>query len=126
MPPRNAASTVRVGAMVLVSLVLLAAITFLIGRENNLFSRKDEYFVDFSTVSGIKPGNPVEIDGVSVGSIERVVLPRDPRKKYIRVRLSVDRHYSERVRSDSRAHIRTLGLLGDKYIELNSGTRAIR
>ncbi len=124
MPRRNAGSAVRVGAVVLVAMILVAIITFLIGRENNLFSRKDDYYVDFSTVSGIKPGNPVEIDGVSVGSIERVVLPRDPTKKYIRVRLSVDRHYSERVRGDSRAHIRTLGLLGDKYVELNSGTPA--
>jgi phospholipid/cholesterol/gamma-HCH transport system substrate-binding protein len=122
--PRRSGSAVRVGALVLVSLALLATITFLIGRENNLFTRKDDYYVDFSTVSGIKPGNPVEIDGVSVGSIERVVLPRDPTKKYIRVRLSVDRRYSERVRRDSRAHIRTLGLLGDKYVELNSGTPA--
>jgi len=122
--PRPSGSAARVGAVVLVSLALLATITFLIGRENNLFTRKDDYYVDFPTVSGIKPGNPVEIDGVSVGAIERVVLPRDPRKKYIRVRISVDRRYSERVRGDSRAHIRTLGLLGDKYVELNSGTPA--
>lgn len=122
--PRPKGSAVRVGVLVLVALALLAAIVFLIGRENNLFTRKDDYYVDFSTVSGIKPGNPVEIDGVSVGAIERVVLPRDPRKKYIRVRLSVDRRYAERVRQDSRAHIRTLGLLGDKYVELNSGTPA--
>jgi len=122
--PRPRGSAARVGAVVLLALVLLAAIVFLIGRENNLFTRKDDYYVDFATVSGIKPGNPVEIDGVSVGAIERVVLPRDPRKKYIRVRLSVDRRYSERVREDSRAHIRTLGLLGDNYVELNSGTPA--
>lgn len=122
--PRPRGSAVRVGVLVLVALALLAVIVFLIGRENNLFTRKDDYYVDFSTVSGIKPGNPVEMDGVSVGAIERVVLPRDPTKKYIRVRLSVDRRYAERVRQDSRAHIRTLGLLGDKYVEINSGTPA--
>jgi len=124
MQRRDPARVVRVGALVLGALVLLGIGIFLIGRENNLFSRKDDYFVDFLTVSGIKPGNPVEIDGVSVGSIAGVVLPRNPAKKFIRVRLAIDRRYAERIRGDSRAHIRTLGLLGDKYVEINSGTPA--
>jgi len=124
MPRRDAASIARVGTLVLAAVVVLAIAVFLIGRENDLFSRKDRYFVDFPTVSGIKPGNPVEIDGVGVGAIDRVILPRKPERKFIRVWLRVDRRYVERVRADSRAHIRTLGLLGDKYIELNSGTPA--
>ncbi|HXO21816.1 MAG TPA: MlaD family protein [Thermoanaerobaculia bacterium] len=122
MPPRG--SEARVGLVILVALAILAAGTFLIGKENNLFTRKSRYFIDFQSVSGIKPGNPVELDGVSVGAVHQVILPPDPSRKFIRVWISVDRRYGERVRADTRARIKTLGLLGDRYVELTSGSPA--
>jgi phospholipid/cholesterol/gamma-HCH transport system substrate-binding protein len=112
----------KVGSLVLVALVVLALGIFLIGQENDLFSRKNRYYVDFQSVSGIRPGNPVELDGVAVGAVDRVILPRDPARKFIRVWMRVDRRYGRRVRADSLVRIKTLGLLGDKYLELNSGT----
>ncbi|MGB5660081.1 MAG: hypothetical protein WBO54_11410, partial [Thermoanaerobaculia bacterium] len=36
--------------------------------------------------------------------------------------INVDRRYGERVREDSTARIKTLGLLGDKFIEISSGS----
>ncbi len=118
----RAARAVRVGIVVLVAVVVLAVAVFLIGQENNLFNRKNRYFVDLKSVSGIKPGNPVELDGVSVGAVDRVILPRDPKKTFIRVWMKVDRRYGRRVRADSLVRIKTLGLLGDKFLELNSGS----
>jgi phospholipid/cholesterol/gamma-HCH transport system substrate-binding protein len=121
----RAGRAARVGAVVLVAVLVLAAGIVFVGRENNLFSRKNRYFVDLQSVSGIKPGNPVELDGVTVGAVDKVILPRDPSKKFIRVWMAVDRHYERRVRADSRVKIRTLGLLGDKFLELNSGSLAV-
>jgi phospholipid/cholesterol/gamma-HCH transport system substrate-binding protein len=118
----RAKRAVRVGSIVLVAVVVLAVAVFLIGQENNLFSRKNRYFVDLKSVSGIKPGNPVELDGVSVGAVDRVILPRDPKKGFIQVWMKVDRQYGHRVRADSLVRIKTLGLLGDKFLELNSGS----
>ena len=118
----RAKRAVRVGIVVLVAATVLAVAVFLIGQENNLFNRKNRYFVDLKSVSGIKPGNPVELDGVSVGAVDNVILPRDPKKSFIRVWLKVDRRYEHRVRTDSLVKIRTLGLLGDKFLELNSGS----
>lgn len=122
MPPRG--SEARVGLVILAAVALLAAGTFLIGKENNLFSPKSRYFIDFRSASGIKPGNPVELDGVHVGAIHEVILPRDPSRKFIRVWITVDRRYEERVRADTRARIKTLGLLGDRYVEITSGSPA--
>lgn len=115
------ARAVRVGIVVLMAAVVLSLAVFLIGQENNLFSRKNHYYVDLQSVSGIRPGNPVELDGVAVGAVERVILPRNPKRKFIRVWMKIDRRYGHRVRADSQVKIRTLGLLGDKYLELNSG-----
>lgn len=123
----------RVGLLVLGAVVVLAAGIFLIGERNNLFQRKNRYFVEFQGVSGLKPGNPVQLNGVDVGTVEQVILPEDPNNEFIRVWISVDRSYAGRIRApaapvrkeakpQSVARIKTLGLLGDKYVEITSGS----
>jgi len=124
----------RVGLVILVAVAVLAAGIFLIGDKNNLFSTKNEYFVDFNSVSGLKPGSPIELNGVEVGTIKAVELPQNPWKRQIRIRLEIDSRYANRIRGPldpsqkvegqlgSVARIKTLGLLGDKFIEINSGS----
>ncbi|MGB6364902.1 MAG: MlaD family protein, partial [Thermoanaerobaculia bacterium] len=112
----------KVGILVIVSLIVAALAIFLVGERSNVFARKNDYFVRFESVSGLATGNPVQLNGVIVGSVHRVVLPEDVEEQYLTVWVSIDRRYADRVREDSRARIKTLGLLGDKYIELTSGS----
>lgn len=135
--PRSSGSVFRVGLVVLVAFAVLAVGIFLIGDKNNLFSRKNRYFIEFNSVSGLKPGNPVQLNGVDVGTVDKVVLPQNPSEEHIQVWISVDAHYGERIRGpvdplvaspsgagqpgSSQARIKTLGLLGDKFIELSTG-----
>ena len=72
MSPRS--REIRVGLVILGAMLVLAAGIFLIGSKNNLFARKTRYYVEFNSVSGLKPGSPVQLDGVDVGTIEKVVL----------------------------------------------------
>jgi len=121
----------KVGLLVLAALAVLATGLLVIGDRNNFFVRKTSYFVRFVQVGGLAPGAGVTLDGVTVGTVDKVVLPKDPRQREIDVWLAIDRRYGERLRSPqtptpdkeqaTKAKITTLGLLGDKYIELNSG-----
>lgn len=113
---------IKVGALVLVSLVVLVGGILLIGEESNLFRSKNTYTIRFDTVSGLTSGNPVQLNGVRVGEVQAVVLPRDPEESEISVHIRVDRRYALRIREDSQARIKTLGLLGDKYVEVTSGS----
>ena len=134
--PRSG-SVIRVGLVILAAFTLLAIGIFLIGDKNNLFSRKNRYYIEFNSVSGVRPGNPVQLNGVDVGTVDRVVLPQNPSEEHIRVWISVDAQYGDRIRGpidpliastsgagapgSSQARIKTLGLLGDKYIDLSTG-----
>jgi phospholipid/cholesterol/gamma-HCH transport system substrate-binding protein len=130
MPPAHNRE-LRVGLLVVAALAVLATGLLVIGDRNNFFVRKTSYFVRFTQVGGLAPGSGVTLDGVNVGTVERVVLPKNPQQREIDVWLAVDRRYSERLRApqtpaayreqSTKAKISTLGLLGDKYIELNSG-----
>jgi phospholipid/cholesterol/gamma-HCH transport system substrate-binding protein len=136
MPPSAGSGSrsreLKVGAVILFALAVLALGVFLIGDRNNLFKRKNEYFIQFSSANGLKPGNPVQLNGVDVGTIKKVILPQNPTHEHIQVWIAIDRDYAERIRGPqapgrggetppSKARIKTLGLLGDKFIEISSG-----
>jgi phospholipid/cholesterol/gamma-HCH transport system substrate-binding protein len=124
----------RVGILVVVTLVVLIFGILVVGGQNDLFSQKNTYSIRFSTVSGLKPNNPVQLNGVEIGRVDRVVLPTDPTQVQIEVWINIDRKYARRLRAPdypvpdsapaTKARIQTLGLLGDKYIELSSGAES--
>jgi len=115
--------TIRVGALVTSAAIVLMVFLFFIGSEQKIFSRKNEYKVRLDTVAGLAEGNPVKISGVTVGVIKDIYLPRDPKQKDVDITLMVDRKYADRIRSDSRARMKKLGLLaGDSYIDISPGS----
>src|SRR2546430_7453890 len=122
MATKQKQSTIRVGALVTAAAVVLMVFLFFIGSEQKIFSRKNEYKVRLDTVAGLAEGNPVKISGVTVGVVKDIYLPPDPKKKDVKITLMVDRKYSDRIRTDSRARMKKLGLLsGDSYIDISPG-----
>ena len=121
---RNSPAARRVGLLLLAALAVFAAAVFLVGERRNLFSSKNHYTIRFDSVTGLDRGSNVQLDGVRVGSIAAVKLPEDVAQSQIEVRVWLESRYAERIREDSMARTRTLGLLGDKYIEISSGTPA--
>lgn len=121
---RETAAARRVGLLVLAAIAVGIASLAVLGDRQNLFVRKNRYLVRFERVNGLAVGSQVQLNGVNVGSVERVVLPPDMGEQMLEVRIAIDARYAERIREDSEARIKTLGLLGDKYLELVSGTPA--
>src|SRR5256886_7018282 len=122
MATKQKQSTIRVGALVTAAAVVLMVFLFFIGSEQKIFSRKNEYKVRLDTVAGLAEGNPVKISGVTVGVVKDIYLPPDPKKKDVDISLMVDRKYADRIRTDSRARMKKLGLLsGDSYIDISPG-----
>ena len=62
------------------------------------------------------------LNGVTVGSVLKMRFPADPLAQYVDVKIAVATGVSPRIRRDSEAKIQTLGLLGDKYVELSAGS----
>jgi phospholipid/cholesterol/gamma-HCH transport system substrate-binding protein len=122
--PSNRSAARRVGVLLLVALVVGMVAIFLVGERRNLFALKHEYAIRFDTVSGLQTGSNVQLDGVAIGSISDIDLSEDEKESKIEVRIRVLARFAARIREDSMARIRTLGLLGDKYIEISSGTAA--
>jgi phospholipid/cholesterol/gamma-HCH transport system substrate-binding protein len=112
----------RVGMLVAAATAVLAVTILTIGERRQLFIRHTRYFTTFSNVLGLKQGAPVNLDGVTVGFVRSIELGTHPSEQRITVWFAVDVGYTERIRTDTRASIKTIGLLGDKYLEVRSGS----
>src|SRR5262249_37522545 len=64
----------RIGAFVLASLLLLAALITLFGSLPTLFKRQHAYTVTFQDAPGITPGTPVRRSGVRIGAVSGLEL----------------------------------------------------
>lgn len=115
--------SIRVGLLVSGALFILMVFLFFIGSEQKIFARKNEYEVRLENVTGLSGGNPVRMSGVTIGTIRDIKLPQNPKQKQVEILLMIDRTYAERIRGDSRARLKKLGLLtGDSYIDVSPGT----
>jgi len=112
----------RVGLFTAGLIALFGISVLLVGKKQQLFVRQVFYKAQFVHVGGLVAGAPVWLNGVVVGSVEEVTLPPDPTQREILVTFNVDAKVARRVRADSQVAIRTLGLLGDRYLEVTSGS----
>jgi phospholipid/cholesterol/gamma-HCH transport system substrate-binding protein len=110
-----------VGIVVLIALAATMIGVFMIGQRANLFRSKFPYETHFESASGLIAGNNVSLNGVVVGSVIEVRLSGDPADRTVRVVYDVVRRWAPMIRKSTRASIKTRGLLGDKYIELEGG-----
>lgn len=114
-----------VGSMSVLALLILAVGIMSVGGESALWTGTVRYRVVFDDTSGLRPGSPVKVAGVQIGSVERIVLPMQPGLGGIEVWLSLREEYAERIRSDSKAVLRYLQWLsGEKYVEVTAGDPA--
>jgi phospholipid/cholesterol/gamma-HCH transport system substrate-binding protein len=113
---------IKVGAFVLIGMIVLGFVVFLIGDERHAFKRKDQYRAIFDDVSGLQRGSGVRMGGVDVGSVTEVRYSDDAKDLKLYVSFDVVRGEARRIRTDSVAMIESKGLLGDKMIEVTAGS----
>jgi len=111
----------RVGAFVLIGLVVFAVLVYLLGRGAGLFERQYRLTAAFGQIGGLIQGATVRLAGVPVGRVGGIVLP-EPGGARVRVELLIAQRVRDRIRADSVARIETLGLLGDKIVEITLGS----
>ncbi len=112
----------RVGLVVLVALALMMFGVLMVGKRAHLFTAKLPYQTQFDSAAGLVSGNPVRLNGVTVGNVLQVNLSPDPDDPRVHVLYEVDRKIANRLRTGTHASIKTIGLLGDKYVELAGGS----
>ncbi len=112
-------SEIRAGVFLLLSFVIIVVMVFAVSDIQSLFKKKKEVKVLFAFSDGIEKNAPVRYAGVKIGKVESVRVAPE-KNDQIEVTLSIYRDTV--VKQDTKAAIKTLGLVGGKYVELSSGT----
>ena len=110
----------KVGIFVFVGLVILIIFILSIGGFKTWSSGYRINF-DFNFVNGAKVGAPVRFAGVDVGEVKKVKLEFIPQENRTNVRLEAWIRNIIKIPSDSTVWVNTLGLLGEKYVEIIPG-----
>ena len=113
---------IKVGIFVILGLIVAGVLIFLIGDERRVFDKHYKLNAAFTDVAGLKPGAPVRMGGIDVGSVETVRFGDDAKDKRLHVRFAVVGAAHERIRDDSVVTISNRGLLGDKMLEVSQGS----
>jgi phospholipid/cholesterol/gamma-HCH transport system substrate-binding protein len=115
----------RVGILAILSFVILATALVLVSGGRGLFTPKYILRTHLENASGLRRGSLVWLAGVEVGSVDGVRISRsDIPARAVEVIMKIERGYQSSIRGDSKATLGSIGLLGDKYIEVSRGSQS--
>ena len=112
----------KVGIVVLIGLIVFVFIVSIVGTEQNIFTKtyRVKFFV--TNVHGLVNGAMVTVGGLKVGYISSMVFVTRDSVNGVEVTADLLTKYSSSITSSTTAQIKTIGLLGDKYIDLTIGS----
>ncbi len=109
-------TAIKLGAFSFVLLLFTAIIIIVFGQIR--FDRTTAYTAEFSSASGLRPGQFVRAGGVEVGKVSKLQLMDDGRR--VLVTLNVDKTLP--LYQSTTATIRYQDLIGNRYVNLERGT----
>lgn len=114
----------KVGGMILVGLAILTVAVFKLGEAANLFSKRYTLVALLPSANGLRVGGSVTVAGQLAGTVSTIefLAPDADTTRNLRVTVEIDEALQPQVREDSKARLRTLGLLGDKVLDISPGT----
>ncbi len=122
---RQTARRVRVGIVVVVALLILGYGIYQVGRLFDVFADRYLLYAMVENSGGLMTGAPVTLAGQRIGQVDEIrFIPVEKRhgSANVGVRISVNERVRDQIRGDSRATLRTQGLLGDRYVDIAPGS----
>jgi len=110
----------KVGIFVFIGLAILVTFVLLIGNFKTWTSGYRINFI-FNFVNGVKVGAPVRFAGVDAGEVKAIKFIFAPEEQKTKVQIIGWLKKEVRLPADSTVWVNTLGLLGEKYIEIMPG-----
>jgi phospholipid/cholesterol/gamma-HCH transport system substrate-binding protein len=111
----------KTGVVFTVGLLFVAWLGMFIGKNTGLLSGHKYVHLFVKDIKGLTESNLVAISGKKVGVVEQMMFRREHDTNGVLLTLKIRDEYFPLITSDTRAIIKSLGVLGDKYVELSLG-----
>ncbi len=114
-------SQLKVGVLVIVAVAALTAlISLMSGSTGGLFTRQVVVHSYFENASGLKPGAPVSLQGVNIGTVSKMLIVPQRKLTPVEVVMKISLKYNAALHTDSLASLSTAGVLGDTFVDIDS------
>jgi len=105
------------GIFVVIGLLCLGYMTVQLGNVSIFGDDSYTLYARFTSVSGLRVGNPVEMLGMEIGKVSSFKMDQEDQLAMVELKIKngID------VYDDAIASIKTAGLIGDKYVSIDAG-----
>ncbi|NOT28241.1 MAG: MCE family protein [Acidobacteria bacterium] len=111
-------SELKIGLLTVFALAMATLLIFLLSGEGGFFWQRYSLKTVFPNIAGLKPGAPVRVAGVEIGSVTEVQFAGDR----VEVVMEVSRDMQSRVTSTSVASLGSISLLGEAAVDITASS----
>ncbi|MBM3421920.1 MAG: MCE family protein [Chlorobi bacterium] len=114
-------SDLKTGIFFLFGLGFAAYLGLVIGKNSSLFTGTTTIKVLSRDVQGLAENNFVSVSGKKIGTVSKLDFVTHNDSLYVVAELKLRDEFAGLVTKDAKATIRSLGVLGDKYVDIMTG-----
>lgn len=115
--------SVKIGVMSLwaLAIFIISFIFYIIGTNQKFFTSKYRLYMFVSNAQGLNPGAFITLSGLKVGVVGEMEFAKKDGQQGIVIELKINRKHTKMITTSSVATINTMGILGDKYVDISLG-----
>jgi len=114
-------SDLKTGIFFIFGIGFAAWLGLVIGKNTNLFSGTTTVKILSRDVQGLAENNFVSVSGKKIGIVSKMNFVRNHDSLFVVADLKLKEEFAPLVTKDAKATIKSLGILGDKYVDILTG-----
>lgn len=114
-------SDLKTGIFFLLGLGFTAYLGLVISKNSSLFTGTTTVKILSRDVQGLAENNFVSVSGKKIGTVSKLDFVNEHDSLFVVAELRLRNEYASLVTKDAKAEIRSLGVLGDKYVDITTG-----
>ncbi|NTW82435.1 MAG: MCE family protein [Chlorobiaceae bacterium] len=118
-------SDLKTGIFFILGIGFAAYLGLVIGKNTNMFTGVTTVKVMSQDMQSLAENNFVSVSGKKIGSVSKMEFVSRHDSLFVVAELRLKNEFAQLVTKDSKATIKSLGILGDKYIDITTGKGAI-
>lgn len=111
----------RTGMFFIVGIGLAAYLGLVVGKNSSLFKSVTTINMVAANVGSLAENNFVSVSGKKIGTVSKMDFVNRNDSLLVLVEMRLQEEYAKIVTKDSKARIISLGILGDKYVDITTG-----
>lgn len=111
----------RTGLLFVAGIIIAGILGLIIGKNSSLLTRHDAAYLFLASIKGLSEGNMVAISGKKIGVVKSLDFAERNDTAGVIVTLDITSDYFPLITKDSKATIKALGVLGDKFVDITIG-----